>query len=490
MIRTQGKSSSSPKKTEQVEIPKEVVEEAQRWLRENKDLTIASYTYTSPRISSEIPDCSMPMTFDHYNFCGGIACTYCFAYCFKTNNPAYKKEGKMAIPLKAVNVDDMVSALQGKPRNARGRMMHRHFYHRKFVLHWGGLADPFCNFEHKNRQGFKLISALGDMNYPTLFSFKGADIFSKDYVKLFEKHAQQANFAFQVSIVTNSDELARQVEVGAPSTSKRLEAIKMLSQMGYWTILRLRPFIMGVTDVGLDELLHRALEAGINGVSVEWFALDCRINEGMRKRFSWMGQVMGTKDLQKYYSKLSPSERGGYMRLNRKVKEPYVKMIYKFCTEHNLVCGISDPDFKELNTSGSCCSLPDSYPKNPLLQNWTKNQLTYHLKSMRQEYHRSGKLLTLGFNDVYKDESYFTDPSLTHDHVSEVGMPMAARTMRTYRHILIKHWNNLNSPANPRNYLHGKLMPIGVDSEGDLVYRYEPMDYEERWKSEGIDLTR
>jgi len=33
-------------------------------------------TYDSPRISSEIADCSMPMTFDHFNLCSK-GCAYC-----------------------------------------------------------------------------------------------------------------------------------------------------------------------------------------------------------------------------------------------------------------------------------------------------------------------------------------------------------------------------------------------------------------------------
>jgi DNA repair photolyase len=455
-------------------------------LQQNKHLTVQSKNYGSPRISSEIPDCSMPMTFDQYNYCS-LGCAYCFAYGFKSNNPVYKNK---QIPLKSINADDMIAAIQGKPCSSRGKRMYEHFYKRKFVLHWGGLADPFCMFENENREGLKLITALGDMNYPTLFSFKGATIFNKDFVNIFERFAHQGNFAFQVSIVANNDEVSRQLEIGAPITSRRIAAIKMLHDMGYWTILRLRPFIMGISDVGLDELLDRSLKAGINGVSVEWFALDSRCNPGMKKRFNWMGKLMGTDNLQKYYSELSPGERGGYMRLNRRVKDIHMKKIYQFCVKNNLVCGVSDPDFKELNTSGSCCGMPDNFPKNRGLENWTRNQLTYHLKMARQQYHKDGTLALLYFHLVYGDESYLEDVVLTHDHVSEVTLPIAARYVRTYRLILQKHWNNLNSPANPRNYLHGKVVPIGPDLDGNLIYRYQPLEYEDRWKREGIDLTR
>lgn len=466
-------------------LEREIVDESKKWVSGNRGIVIHDKGgYSSPRISSEIPDCSMPMTFDHLNYCS-LGCLYCFAYFFKSNNPAIKK-----ISLRSVDVDAMARDLQGKATTKQGRIFYEHFYKRKFLLHWGGLADPFCYFEQKNRTGLKLIHTLGEMNYPTLFSFKGEAIFRKPYVQAFEEYAEQSNFAFQISIITGSEELARKIEIGVPSPSRRIDALKMLSEMGYWTILRLRPFIIGISDHGLDDLLDRALKAGIKGVSMEFFAMDCRSNEGMKKRYEWIAKQIGVKDLHKYFSTLSPSERGGYMRLNRLVKEPYVRKVYEFCAKHDLVCAISDPDFKELNTSGSCCGMPDNFPANPLLENWTKNQLTYHMKEARRLYHKTGERMILRFGEVYGDESYLDAKELANDHVDVIGMCCADRNSITQRNILQKKWNNLNSPSCPRNYLHGKVMPNGTDKEGNLTYIYTPSEYEEKWKEEGIDLTR
>lgn len=440
--------------------------------------------YSSPRISSEIGDCSMPMTFDNLSLCS-FKCQYCFAYFFKSNNPAIKQ-----IVLKSVDVDSMIQDISGKPKHKNGRLFYKHFYKRKFLLHWGGLADPFCNVEHKNWVAKPLIEALGDMNYPTLFSTKGADtLLHSKYQTLFQKYAPQKNFAFQISMVTGDDSIAKDVEIGVPSPTKRLETIKHLSKLGYWTILRLRPFIIGITDRDLESLLERALEAGISGVSMEFFALDARANVGMKTRYDWLAKLIGTADLMKYFSKLSPSERGGYMRLNRMVKEPHIKTVYKFCIENGLVFACSDPDFKELNTSGSCCGMPDFYPENPLLQNWTRSQLTYHIKEARKLYHKTGELAILKFTEVYKDEPYLFDKGLANDHVAVICKPTAERYNMTQAIILQSQWNNLRSPANPRNYLHMKMMPVGTDEENNLIYRYNPLEYEIRWVDEGIDLT-
>lgn len=463
----------------------DIVKESLRWVSENKGLEVVTKGgyYCSPRVSSEITDCSMPMTFDQYQYCS-LGCNYCFAYFFKMNNPSVKE-----VTLKAADVHGIIQAMQGKPKNKRDTRFYEYFYSRKFLFHWGGLADPFCNFEAKNGVGYTLMEALGSMNYPTLFSFKGDTIFKPKYVDLFQRYSKQKNFAFQISMVTSDDNLAKLVEIGVPAPSKRLEAIKMLSDLGYWTILRLRPFIIGVTDETLEDLLEKAYAAGIKAVSLEFYALDSRATPEAKRRYEWMGKLIGANKLEKYFADLSPSERGGYRRLNRLVKERFVKTIYKFCVQNDLIFGCSDPDFKELNMSGSCCGMPDSYKPNSLLENWTRNQLTYHLKEARKEYHNKGSIRLFKFNDIYKDEPYFYDRgTLANDHVCIIRYCEADRVALTYENIIKTYWNNLRSPANPANYLHGKVLPCGLDDDGNFVYKYNPSPYEQEWVNEGINL--
>jgi len=417
-----------------------------------------------------------------------LGCCYCFSYMQKTNNPSFS--GK----LHAVNSEQLLNAIRGEPKSPRAKSFYKHFYKKRFVLHWGGLADAFCNFERANHNSYEIIKGLAKESYPTLFSFKGSSIFTKRFRRLFGKYAHQKNFAFQISIVAPSDEMSRKIEIGVPVTSTRIKAIKMLSEMGYYTILRLRPFIIGITDDGLDELLHKCKDAGIKAISTEFLALDARSNVSLMKRYKWIGELIGigSDKVMEYFKKLSPSERGGYMRLNRLVKEKYVKQMYKFCTENNILFACSDPDYKELNMTGSCCGLPFKYKPNKELQNWTTNQLTFHLKEARKLYHTEGKIQVFRFDNVYKPnkDTYLQSLRFGQDHITVVGKTASERQNVTYFNIARQVWNNLRSPANPRNYLHGKIMPTRVDESGNFVYAYNPSDYEDRWKKEGIDLTK
>lgn len=412
-----------------------------------------------------------------------LGCQYCFALTQKTNNPSFSTK------LHSINYKAFISTIKGTPQGSRYKAMHKHFLSKRFVLHWGGMADPFCNFEKSNNIGYKIIKALAREKYPTLFSFKGSAIFRPNFEKLFTKYAHQKNFAFQVSIIAPSDEMSRKIEVGVPVTSRRIQALKHLSEMGYYTVLRLRPFIIGISDDGLDDLLYKAKDAGIKAVSMEFVAIDSRSNKHLLKRYEWMGKLIGT-DLLKYFKALSPSERGGYMRLNRLVKERFVKKIYKFCIDNNILFACSDPDYKELNMSGSCCGLPDNYKENREMQNWSKNQLSFHLKEARKAFHLNGLAGKLKFDKVFstKNNSFLTTTAFNNDHVSVSTKTSSERRELTYLEIARTTWNNLRSPGNPQNYFHGKLLPVRIDEQENYVYKYVPSEYEDRWAKEGISL--
>ncbi len=442
--------------------------------------------YYSPRISSELPDCSSPLTFDTYSRCS-MRCQYCFSHAQKDVNPGTKDA-----PLQGVNPAKLFKMIDGELDTIEGKLFYKHFFKDKFLFHWGGLADSFCHYERKYHTSYDILEGLLEREYPVMFSSKGPAITDDKYVSLFEKYAEQNTMAFQFSIITADDKLAKKVEPGVPTPTERFEYMRVLSDMGYTTILRLRPFIIGITDHTLPELLQQAYDSGASAVSTEFYALDQRCVGSMKKATERMGKHMGIDDIFKYFNKLSPKERGGYNRLNRLIKEPYVKYMYKFCCDHDMVFTCSDPDYKELCMSGNCCGLPEQHVTESL-NNWSKWQMTNAIKEARRHYHRTGgELMELNFNEVYgKKDWIFDEIALSHQDIGCTKYPYAMRKQLTLRHLLQDKWNNLKSYANPRNYFHGKVMPVGLSEDSaNLVYRYNVSDYEKRWTDEGIDLTK
>ena len=457
-------------------------EEIKQWVEQTENATCET-GYGSPRISSECPDCALPLTFDSYSYCS-MGCMYCFAYFSKANNPAMK-----GMKLRSTNPANLT------PKNKK---TYEYFYKHRFVLHIGGLADPFCGFEKKFGVGYKMLEYLSKEKYPTLFSTKGPTLLNKKYLQLFDKSSKNLNYAFQFSITTADDKLAKIVEPLVPSPTNRIKMIKTLSGMGYWTILRLRPYLMGITDVTIMELLQKCKDAGIKGVSMEFLCLDMRASEEAKNRYGTIGKVSGFGDVDyfSYYKALSPSKRGGYYRLNRDVKEKYVKEVYKFCLDNDLVFCSSDPDYKELSQSDCCCALPTEYPQNPEMVNYNHYQITSAIREARKLYWTHGVTNRIHFEDVYpshmgsdKTIGFLEDNIFSYDHPSIVSFSMGKRKALTLRGIFQASWNNLQSPSNPYNYFHGKLNPIDRDEAGNLIFTYVPSEYEFEWVKEGIDLT-
>ncbi|RLI66866.1 MAG: hypothetical protein DRO67_00390 [Candidatus Asgardarchaeum californiense] len=735
----------------------------------------------------------------------GVVVSNCFSHSQKDVNPGTKDA-----PLQSVDVDKLFKMIDGTSKTKEAQLFYKYFFKDKFLFHWGGLADSFCHYERKYGTSYEILKGLLERKYPLMFSSKGPAITDDKYIQLFEQYAYQNTVAFQFSIVTADDSLAKKVEPGVPSPTERLEYMKMLSDMGYWCldkdteifhktenspyvrkstlqrvyktgntiqvncngkwkeaypmrieysgywykvtlrngaeiiqidkhenftdsgikkgenlkvgdrllvstkpmnwdcsrgtfdlgrfvglwvaegcyigskqgfkftygtheeeyiqftrqfaeklggavhiqhngswtdvivysnyiktlldsfiirgrtcdtitlddvchsmskdfkigllagweegdgndkrqigstsiqlikdmfvlansigvkcsmpsptilqvcdiltknakvykfnpntspysrkmysevvsiekykrprikyayclevpegnsfeltngivthncVLRLRPFIIGVTDETLPELLQKAYESGAKAISTEFYALDHRCVGSMRKATNRMGELMGIKDIFTYFTKLSPKERGGYNRLNRLIKEPYVKYMYTFCQEHDMVFACSDPDYKELcSGTANCCGLPPKgYHPTRDLNNWSSNQLTSYVMEARIDYHKTGKLRIFKFDEVYGTPDWiFDDIALSHQDIGCTKYPYAMRKQLTLKHLLQEKWNNLKSYANPRNYLHGKIVPIGVDNSDNMLYRYNPSAYEEVWTNDGVDLS-
>ena len=435
--------------------------------------------YGSPRISSEFKDCALPLTFDQYNHCS-FGCKYCFGVQFKECNPAYKG----GIVIKPVNHIRLSKIILGKEPN---NPYYQNFFKNRFIFHWGGLNEPFCHIEKKYKVGLEIMKTLSSVKYPTLFSTKGLSMFldNNEYMDIFQKGSESNHFAFQFSIITNSDETSKKIEPNTPVTSERLKAMKAMSDLGYWTILRLRPFIIGITDINLEDLLQHAKDNGAKAVSTEFFAIDKRVAPMLSKQFNAISDIIGFNILD-YYTSLSPHERGGYGRLNRDVKEPFMKRLYKKCKEIDLEVNISDPDFKELNDSGCCCGLPEEYELNTELASWSKGQLTYQLKELRKKYWLTGNA-ELKFEDIDKlvINKWYEEPKYLKDSIKYWNTDFA-KVGVGHKSEFIHSWNNLRSPDNPYNYFMGVLKPSSVDKNGMLIYKYNPQSYEKRWKLEGL----
>ena len=433
------------------------------------------------RITNEFTDCALPLTSDVCNRCG-FRCAYCFSSLFHFWNPQtrYKK-----IPIKLANPERIIKIFLGKyPNNP----YYKHFIKKRFILHIGSLSEPFDPLETKFGVGKILYDFLADIKYPVLFSTKGISLFLDSYKKIFKKASKYKNFAFQISITTNNDDIAKDIEKGVPSTTERLRAMKILSDMGFLTILRLRPFIVGITDDGLEDLLEKAKKCGAYAVSTEFFCIDKRALDLPDLKI--FNKYMGC-DLIAFYRKMSPTTRGTYMRLNRNIKRYFVERMIKKCRELDLKLAISGPDFKELgyDEGGNCCGLPSKNPFNKELENFCKKQMTSVLiKAHKKFWENGGKKEVLikwddmkdeKYGDWMKEHRYWTDSIVCYQSDYE-------RLYTGHEREFLEVWNSLSTPRNPYRYFDGIMKPVGLDEKGNIIYKYNPPKFYYKWHKEGL----
>lgn len=406
--------------------------------------------YCSPRWTGEIADCSLPVTFDTYSNCS-FGCVYCFSqYQRGIGGP---KEDYLAKRVKSVDPEKIKRLFGGEEPNSQFWK----YIKDKRPIQYGGLSDQFDGFERKYGVTYEILKYLKEINYPICFSTKSAWVFKDPkYQELFEG---ADNWNVKFSIITLDERDARKIEVGVPTPKERLEAMKEYNRLSKGgTTLRLRPFIIGVSDKTYLDLIRAAKEAGATAVTTEFFCLEMRSIKQAKEHYQTISDCAGF-DIVEFYR--THSNGSGYLRLNRKVKEKYIRKMQELCHELGMRFYVSDAHFKECSDNCCCCALPPGW-------DYSRG----HFAAALQIAKRSGNV---HFADIEKD-MYFLDFPMVRAQgfnliSSENRATYQGMTMKDYLRYL---WNAPRRGQSPYKIFERVLTPDGYDDEGNIVYKYNP----------------
>lgn len=405
--------------------------------------------YQSPRWSAEIADCSMPMTFDTYSNCS-YGCLYCFSQYQRAIGNG--KEEYLHKQVRSVNVERVKRIFLEPDRYQFGE-----YVKARKVMQWGGLSDQFDEFERRYGKTLELLRFFREIDYPLCFSTKATWwLDDSRYTELF-KDNKKWNCKF--SIITLDEDKARQIERGVDSPKKRLEAIgKFAALNAGGATLRFRPFVIGVSTPRHLDLIREAARQGATAVSTEFFCVEQR-SQVLKDNMPIFNELCGF-DVMRFYRKYSCSS--GYLRLNRKVKEPFLLDMKRVCEEE---CGmrfyVSDAHFKELCHNGCCCGLPENW-------NYSRGQWCNALQIAKANG-------TVRFSEISRDiysllKFDWGRAEGFNANSSEKRAKFAGMTMADYMRWL---WNNPQAGQGPYKLFEGILVPTGKDENGDLIYAYK-----------------
>lgn len=417
--------------------------------------------YFSPRWSGEICDCSMPLTFDTYSTCS-YNCLYCFAYFQKSHFlKGYKGHSdSLNREVRCVNVDKIkqlfLNCLNDSPSTPNEKQAYPYIKNR-ITMQWGGLSDGFDNFEKEYGVSLELLKFFDEIDYPLSISTKGA-WFTKDkrYMNLIKKHPH--NWHFKISIISLDEIKTSIIEEHCPTPNERLKAIKRLSNHGIHTTLRLRPFIIGLSD-DYPQLIHKANQMGADSVTTEFFCLEVRAKEDLLQKYKDISAVLGY-DIYEFYKKNSKQQ--GYKRLNYNLKKPIITHMKKIAHSHKMYFYVSDAHHKEKCDTVCCCGTPPSFKVYDghfagalQIAKKRKDHLVYwkDISEKTSKFFNFSWQGAMGFNTVD----------------TKTRSRRGTQTMNDY---LRSIWNSPKNGKSPFKYFEGILYPVGVDEDNNVIYKY------------------
>jgi DNA repair photolyase len=196
---------------------------------------------------NESPDLGFDRTINPYRGCEH-GCIYCYArptHAYVGLSPGLDFETKLFSKPDAAAV---LEAELRKPSYVPAR------------IQLGACTDPYQPIEKRLEISRAVLQVLDRFNHPVGITTKNA-LVVRD-VDILSSMAKRGLVYVAMSITTMDRELARSMEPRASTPSRRIWAMKMLSEAGVPVIAGVAPVIPGLTDHELEDLLERSAAAG------------------------------------------------------------------------------------------------------------------------------------------------------------------------------------------------------------------------------------
>lgn len=196
---------------------------------------------------NESPDISFDRSINPYRGCEH-GCVYCFArptHSFMGLSPGLDFESKLFAKPDAARLLDRELSKDGyQPR----------------TIAIGTNTDPYQPIEKQYRIMREILEVLEARGHPVGIVTKSA-LVTRD-IDILSRMAERGLAKVALSVTTMDRMLARTMEPRASTPTKRLEAIRQLSDAGIPASVMVAPIIPGLTDQEMERILDSARAAG------------------------------------------------------------------------------------------------------------------------------------------------------------------------------------------------------------------------------------
>lgn len=279
-------------------------------------------------MTSQFRVCPVPFHFDTYRGCT-YGCLFCFARDFIVFSRRNADESRRR-----------QSFLEGNSPKGLERWCEKVInggydytkaaevaFKERIPVKIGATADPFPVCERDEHITYDCLKVLGRYDYPVQISTKNPEVFLE-----YSDDFRDANIALNVSISFIDDDVARRIECGAISPTRRLEAIKALSEKGFRITVRIQPFILPYSEKVADRFIRTLKEYGVWGFQTEGLKIRVVLPEKEKAIYKKIGDVFGFDILSdfKTYGMIDGGDRCYDMGEKRRMLALYTELGEKY----------------------------------------------------------------------------------------------------------------------------------------------------------------
>jgi DNA repair photolyase len=214
---------------------------------ERVDTTLTAENAKTILSRNDSPDVGFDRSVNPYRGCEH-GCIYCFArptHAYLGLSPGLDFETKLFFKPEA-------AGLLRKELSKPGYMPER--------VQLGANTDCYQPIERRLRITRAVLEVLAEFQHPLGITTKN-HLVTRD-IDLLGPMAERGLSVVVISMTTLDRRLARDMEPRASTPSRRLDAIRALSQAGIPVIVSVAPIIPGLTDHEIESIMEKAAEAG------------------------------------------------------------------------------------------------------------------------------------------------------------------------------------------------------------------------------------
>lgn len=404
-------------------------------------------TYNSPRVSSQFIFCPFPFVLDSYSGCPQH-CRYCFSYWNSLINQAKGKD-IFVEDSKTIDLQHLERILSMKPRN-RTETELCEFVKRRIPIHWGGISEPFSNFEKEHGTGLKILKLLEKYQYPFIVSTKNHRIVEGEYWGTLKKCKYKV---IQVSLISLRPELEKIEPHPECTIAKRLDIIEKCAKEGMRVVVRIQPFIPVFCEKGLEDLIKKVSELGAKAATIEYLKLPAMQLPVVKIAIVELSKILGY-DINEFYRKLGKKTATDF-EIKAVFKKFWILKTRQLAYKYNLKFYCADNQFRYLGDGSKCCGVGKE--KGFETCNETRTGRIFEIKKD-----------IIKLEDILKDEKLLEKINRHWLNAGDAYKGARSKNMSLLDEFKVA-WNKPRSPLAPCNF-YINIKYLGKDKKGNAIY--------------------